>query len=43
MKSMISDIGKDIYFQMGQKRQELETLLSGPAFEDGPKIIENMI
>jgi hypothetical protein len=40
MKAMISDIRKDLYAQMGQKRQELEPLLSDPAFEVGPKIIE---
>ena len=40
MKAMISDIRKDIYSQMGQKKQELEPLLSDPAFEVGPKIIE---
>jgi hypothetical protein len=40
MKEMISGIRKDIYAQMGQKRQELEPLLSDPAFEVGPKIIE---
>jgi hypothetical protein len=40
MKAMISDIRKDIYAQMRQKRQELEPLLSNPAFEVGPKIIE---
>jgi F0F1-type ATP synthase membrane subunit b/b' len=40
MKAMISEIRKDIYSQMRQKRQELEPLLSDPAFEAGPKIIE---
>lgn len=40
MKAMISDIRKDLYSQMRQKRQELEPLLSDPAFEAGPKIIE---
>lgn len=39
MKAMISDIRKDLYIQMRQKRQELEPLLSDPAFEAGPKII----
>jgi hypothetical protein len=37
---MISDIRKDIYAQMGQKRKELEPLLSDSIFEVGPKIIE---
>jgi hypothetical protein len=40
MKAMISDIRKDIYSQMRQKKQELEPLLSDPAFEVGPRIIE---
>jgi hypothetical protein len=40
MKAMISDIRKDIYSQMRQKKQELELQLSNPAFEVGPKIIE---
>jgi len=40
MKAMISDIRKDIYSQMKQKKQEIEPLLSDPAFEVGPKIIE---
>jgi hypothetical protein len=40
MKTMISDLKKDLYSQMAQKRQELTPLLSDPAFEVGPKIIE---
>lgn len=40
MKSMISDIRKDIYSQMKQKKQELEQILSDPTFAFGPKIIE---
>ena len=40
MKAMISDLRKDIYSQMRQKRQELETMLSDPAFKIGPEIIE---
>jgi hypothetical protein len=40
MKAMISDLRKDIYAQMGQKRKEIEPLLSDPVFEVGPKIIE---
>ncbi len=40
MKAMISDLRKDIYSQMKQKKQELMPLLSDPAFEVGPKIIE---
>jgi hypothetical protein len=40
MKALISDIRKDIYAQMGQKKKELEPLFSGSVFEVGPKIIE---
>ena len=39
MKAMISDIRKDIYAQLSQKRMELEPMLSDPAFAVGPKII----
>jgi Spy/CpxP family protein refolding chaperone len=41
IKAMISDIRKDIYAQMREKRREFESLLSDPAFDVGPKIIEN--
>jgi hypothetical protein len=40
MKAMISDIRKDIYAQMAQKKKELTPLASDPAFEEGPRIIE---
>jgi len=40
MKTMISDLKKDIYSQMRQKKQEIEPLLSDPLFEAGLKIIE---
>src|SRR5665647_369702 len=40
MKTMISDLRKDIYAQMKQKRQELKQMLFDPTFEVGPKIIE---
>jgi F0F1-type ATP synthase membrane subunit b/b' len=40
MKSVISDIRKDIYSQMKEKKQELEQILSDPTFQVGPKIIE---
>ena len=40
MKILISDIRKDLYAQMGQKKKEIEPLLSDPVFEVGPKIIE---
>ena len=40
MRAMISDIRKDIYCQMSQKKQDIESLLSDPMVEAGPKIIE---
>ncbi len=40
MRAMISDIRKDIYAQFGQKRKELEPLLSDSVFDVGPQIIE---
>ncbi len=40
MKSMISEIRKDIYSQMKQKKKELEQIFSDPTFAVGPKIIE---
>lgn len=40
IKAMISDIKKDIYGQMRDKKQEFESLLSDPAFDVGPGIIE---
>jgi hypothetical protein len=40
INSMISDIRKDIYSQMKQRKQELEQMLSDPTFAVGPKIIE---
>ena len=40
IKAVISDIRKDIYIQMREKRQEFESLLSNPAFDVGPRIIE---
>jgi uncharacterized membrane protein len=40
MRSMISDIRKDLYKQMEQKRKEIEPLISDPVFDVGPKTIE---
>jgi Spy/CpxP family protein refolding chaperone len=40
IKAMISDMRKDIYAQMTKKKQEFESLLSDPAFDVGPRIIE---
>jgi hypothetical protein len=40
IKAMISDIRKDIYLQLGQKRREIEPFLSDPVYDIGPKTIE---
>ena len=40
MAALISDIRKDIYAQMSQKRSELAPLLCDPSFDVGPEIIE---
>ena len=40
MKAMISDIRRDIYAQMRQKKQEMKLMFSDPVFDIGPKIIE---
>lgn len=40
IKAMISDIRKDIYAQMREKRREFKSLLSDPAFDAGPRIVE---
>ena len=40
IKAMISDIRKDIYSQMREKRREFESMLSDPMFDLGPRIIE---
>jgi hypothetical protein len=40
MKTMISDIRKDIYIQLGQKSKEMTPFLSDSVFDMGPKIIE---
>jgi len=40
MKTMVSEIRKDIYTQFEQKRKEIEPFLSDPVFDAGPKIIE---
>ena len=40
MKAMISEMRKDIYSQMRQKKQEIEPFLSDPIFGAGPRIIE---
>ena len=38
-KTIISDMKKDIYLQMSQKKQEMKQLLSDPVFDVGPRII----
>jgi len=40
MKEMISDVRRDIYSQMAQKKMEIEPLISDPAFDLGPEIVE---
>ncbi len=40
IKSMIADVRKDVYTQMGQKRKEIEPFLSDIAFDIGPKTVE---
>jgi len=40
MKTMISDIRKDVYVQLGQKGKEIEPFLSDPVFDLGPKKVE---
>lgn len=40
IKALVSDMRKDIYAQFEQKRKEIEPMLSDPAFDLGPKIIE---
>jgi hypothetical protein len=40
MQAMISDMRKDLYDQMKQKRKEIEPLLADPIFDLGPDTIE---
>jgi len=40
MRSIISDMRKDLYEQMKQKRKEIQPLLSDPIFDVGPDAIE---
>ncbi len=40
VRSMISDVRKDVYAQLEQKRKEIETFLSDPSFDAGPKTID---
>ena len=40
MKTMISDMRKDVYAQLFQKSKEIMPLLSDPAFGLGPKMVE---
>ncbi|MDD1768316.1 MAG: DUF2299 family protein [Methanomassiliicoccales archaeon] len=41
VKAMISDVRGDIYAQLGQKRKEIEPLISDPVFDLGPKIVDS--
>jgi hypothetical protein len=40
MKEMISEMRKDVYAQMDQKRGEIEPYLADPAFDLGPEIVD---
>ncbi len=40
IKSMIAEVRKDVYTQMGQKRKKIEPLLSDKAFDSGPETVE---
>ena len=40
MKAMISDVRKDLYTQMEQKKSEIEPYLSDPVFDAGPKKVD---
>ncbi len=40
MRAMISEMRKELYEQMNQKRKEIEPLLSDPVFDVGPETIE---
>jgi small nuclear ribonucleoprotein (snRNP)-like protein len=40
MKTMISDVRKDMYIQMEQEKAEIEPYLSDPVFDGGPKKVE---
>ena len=40
MRTMISDMRKELYEQMKQKRKEIQPLLSDPIFDVGPDAVE---
>ncbi len=40
MRSMISQMRKDLYEQMEQKRKEIKPFISDPIFDVGPQIVE---
>jgi hypothetical protein len=40
MREMISEVRRDVYAQLEQKRQEIEPLLSDAAFDIGPEIVD---
>ncbi len=37
IRTMISEVRKDVYVQLGQKRKEIEPFLTDPVFDTGPK------
>ena len=40
MKQMVSELKKQMYTQLQQKKKEITPLLSDPVFDAGPKIVE---
>lgn len=40
IKVVVSDMRKEFYAELEQKRKEIEPMLSDPVFDSGPKIIE---
>jgi hypothetical protein len=40
MKTMISDVRKDIYLQIEQKKEKIDSFLSDPKFDVGLKIVD---
>jgi hypothetical protein len=40
MKKVVSDMRKDIYLQMEQKKEKITPILSNPIFDKGPEIVD---
>lgn len=40
MKTLVSDVRKDVYAQLNQQRKEIELLLSDPAYDIGPQMVD---